>query len=496
MLTPHAKRAIRPASNDPATIASAIYMGYRICWYGRPGPAFVDFPGDFIMTPSPTNAPPARTLTIAEPPRPAPDPALVFAAANLLKSAIAPLVIIGKGSAYARAEASISLLINCANIPFLPTPMGKGVVPDSSPLNTSSARSTALNEADVVLLLGARLNWILHFGSPPKFRKDVKIIQVDICSEDLGRTNGVGDPSLSIFADITLTVDALAKELRGWQALPRPSFHNSKPDTYAHRISQAISTNQAKSRRLAMKKTNPGEPLTFQRAFHIIKETIHTISPPSRGEVVYVSEGSQTMDISRPIFPLEYPRQRLDAGTYATMGVGMGYSIAAWAAYNLPQSEVAGGGNAGPERKKITAIEGDSALGFSGMEIETMARLGMDILIICMNNSGIYHGDTADTQEWKELQRQTIDNEQISKKGLRSTSLLHETRYEKLAEMVGGSGYLVKTEAELARAVEEGFRERQKVVLINVIVEPGLGKSISSHWREAKEKSKPSGSKL
>ena len=210
---------------------------------------------------------------------------------------------------------------------------------------------------------------------------------------------------------------------------------------------------------------------------------------------MYVSEGANTMDISRSAFPLSKPRQRLDAGTYATMGVGMGYCVAAHAAYNWPE-----------RTKKIVALEGDSAIGFSAMEIETMARQGMDVLIFVMNNSGVYHGDSESGEEWHRMRGQSLmgdtvvdlaDEEVIeerrttgrgNKKGLRSTSLWYETRYEMLAEMVGGKGYFVRTEEELETAAREGFLEREKVVLVNVVVEPGLGKTISFAWQQAKER--------
>jgi 2-hydroxyacyl-CoA lyase 1 len=175
----------------------------------------------------------------------------------------------------------------------------------------------------------------------------------------------------------------------------------------------------------------------------------------------------------------------------------MGYCIAAHAAYNWPMWT-----------KKIVALEGDSAMGFSAMEIETMARVGMDGLVFVVNNSGVYHGDSENSEEWERMREQSLkgetavngidggerEQEQVkttaksNKKGLRSTSLWYETRYEMLAEMVGGKGYFVRTEEELEKATREGFLERKKVVVVNVVVEPGLGKTISFAWQQAKEK--------
>jgi 2-hydroxyacyl-CoA lyase 1 len=494
LLAPHTKSAVRPSSNDPSIIVDAIYNAYRICWYGRPGPSFIDLPADLILNPSPpTSQHRTPRALISSPPKPTAEPSLINQAATLLRTAQSPLIILGKGAAYSRSETLINTLISNTNIPFLPTPMGKGVAPDSSPLNASSARSTALRSADVILLLGARLNWILHFGAPPKFRRDVKIIQVDISAEELGRTNGAGEASLSIHADIGSVVQQLSQQLGSWKAFPSPDMSAAPSGSFLAELAAAAGKNEKKAQVKAVKKTPPGAHLTYERAFEVIKSTLQKLSPPEDGGIVYVSEGANTMDISRSAFPLSKPRQRLDAGTYATMGVGMGYCVAAHAAYNWPE-----------RTKKIVALEGDSALGFSAMEIETMARQGMDVLIFVMNNSGVYHGDSESGEEWHKMRQQSLegdtavdlsrDAEQVrttgrgNKKGLRSTSLWYETRYEKLAEMVGGKGYFVRTEEELEKASREGFMEREKVVLVNVVVEPGLGKTISFAWQQAKDK--------
>jgi 2-hydroxyacyl-CoA lyase 1 len=190
------------------------------------------------------------------------------------------------------------------------------------------------------------------------------------------------------------------------------------------------------------------------------------------------------MDISRSIFPLYHPRQRLDAGTYATMGVGMGYIVAAHEAFNAsPESSTS-------RPKKIVAFEGDSAFGFSAMEIETLARYRIPALIFVVNNSGIYHGDSTSENAWKTLQDQTVSNDtkfDAKPKGLRSTSLLYETRYEMLATMCGGKGYFVRNEEELEKATREGFLN-DTVTVVNVIVEPGIGKEIGFAWQNQKPK--------
>ena len=141
LLKPHTKLALRPVSPD--YIAGSIQNAYRTCWYGRPGTTFIDLPADLIQARVPPDfrLPPPELQLVPPPPKPSGDPAAIFKVAQLLKAARAPLVVIGKGSAYAQAELPVRQLIERTGIPFLPTPMAKGVVPDSHPLNASSARS-------------------------------------------------------------------------------------------------------------------------------------------------------------------------------------------------------------------------------------------------------------------------------------------------------------------------------------------------------------------
>ena len=456
LLSPHTKIAIRPSLDS---IPQSLTNAYRTSWYGRGGPAFVDLPADIIQG----EGEEMTTHIVPGPPRAASDAAKIQAIVRLLKSAKAPLIIVGKGAAYAQAEATIRKLIGQTKLPFLPTPMGKGVLPDSHPSNTASARSTALKGADLVLILGARLNWILHFGEEPKWNANVKIIQVDLSAEELGKNTG--DPGLGIIGDINVVVSQLCAALGDWQY--------STSSEYV----KALKASTAKNETTAAKAAKVDKiPMTYGRTFDVIKETLHGLSPPEDGGIVYVSEGSNTMDISRSIFPVEHPRLRLDAGTYATMGVGLGYAIAAHCAYNLPEPEAKSGPNS--SRKKIVCLEGDSAFGFSMAEVETMARYGMDILIFVVNNGGVYHGDSEDSNTWLQKQQNTIEGRAG---GLRSSSLGWEVGYEKVAEMCGGKGYLVRTPDELAKATEEGFKATVPVV-VNVIIEAGQAQKLVSHF--------------
>jgi len=262
--------------------------------------------------------------------------------------------------------------------------------------------------------------------------------------------------------------------LEGWTYVTSSS-------AYIKSIKASIEKNEATAAKAAKVDKSP---MTYGRTFDVIKETLHKLSPPGNGNVVYISEGANTMDISRSVFPVEHPRLRLDAGTYATMGVGLGYAIAAHCAYNLPEPE---GRSASPSaHKKIVCLEGDSAFGFSLPEVETMSRYGMDILIFVINNGGVYQGDSADSDEWLKLQQKSLGGE---KGGLRSTSLGWEVGYEKVAEMCGGKGYLVRTPEELEKATEEGFKSKVPVV-VNVIIEAGAAKKLEFAWQKSAQKTK------
>ena len=526
LLTPHTKLAVRPSCSDPHIVADAIRRAFCACGIGRPGPAFVDLPADIIKDDVSSLGGSFFSSGSVPSPLPHPDPARLAEAAALVKRCSRPLIIIGKGAAYARAENAINRLVSSSDIPFLPTPMGKGIVPDDSNLNVSSARSTALREADLIILLGARLNWILHFGQAPNLRSDVRMIQVDICPEELVGTNSDGQPSLGIFSDVSSFAEELLVQLKGWRAFSFSNSAMSGGSSYEGRLAAAKAKNEQAAEAKGRLPTEPGAPLNYHRTFHIIKDVLNKLSPPNEGNIVYVAEGANTMDISRSIFPLHKPRRRLDAGTHATMGVGLGYCIGACAAYNWKPLESGDFGDVKnlslaktqSKKKKIVALEGDSAFGFSAMEIETMQRYRMPILIYVINNSGIYHGDSDDAQHWRRLQdsttvaeRESLDFSQEHNNhagefgsgsgselpsprsrnnagsGLRSTSLSFQTRYDKLAEMVGGRGFLVRTEEELAKATVEAFHEAEKVCIVNVIVKAGVEggkkKKIGFKWQ-------------
>ncbi|KAJ3647198.1 hypothetical protein Zmor_024728 [Zophobas morio] len=429
---PYCKYAARPPS--VSLIPQHVEKAVRLTRYGRPGAAYLDFPGNMLQAQIPVDKIPPQ-YTSPELPIVYPEPRKIEEAVTLLSQARRPLVIVGKGAAYAHAEREVRDLVQSANLPVLATPMGKGVVDDNSPLSIQPARSLALQRADVVVLLGARLNWILHFGRPPRYSPDVKVIQIDVSAEELH--NSV-QSAVAIQADLKPAVAQLV------DAVKRRGFVFNKQSDWWADLSKKIQDNKKKVEEMALDKS---EPLNYYAVFHHLMEVL----PPNP---IIVSEGANTMDIGRSILMNALPRHRLDAGTFGTMGVGLGFAIAAalYCRHNEPE-------------KKVICVEGDSAFGFSGMELETMVRYKLPVVLIVVNNSGIYGGMPEDV--YKDVQ----ESGEVTKV-TPPTTLTFSTRYENMMGLFGKKGYFVTSISQLQQAVKEALKVNDGPSIINVIISP------------------------
>ncbi|CRL01968.1 CLUMA_CG015244, isoform A [Clunio marinus] len=432
MSRPYCKYAARPPS--ALLIPTHVEKAVRLATYGRPGACYLDFPGNILQGRVESNNI-VKSYIHPEPPLTFPNPKSMIEAAEMLMKAKRPLVIIGKGAAYARAEVALRQLIQQTNLPFIATPMGKGVVPDTARQCVAPARTLALQRADVVLLLGARLNWILHFGRAPRFNENVKVIQVDIQPEEMHNSIPT---SCAIQSDLLpfseMFVDELAKR----------KFRLAKSGEWWQELFEKCDKNRETVNRMSM---DVSVPLNYYAVFHHLRMKIPSDS-------IIVSEGANTMDIGRAMLLNNLPRHRLDAGTFGTMGVGLGFAIAA----GLYCRDYHPG-------KRVICVEGDSAFGFSGMEIETMIRYQLPIIIVIVNNGGIYSGFTKD------------DFESIQSAGDPSlvtpvTALNVETRYEQMMSMFGKEGHFVRTIPELEEAVKESLIPSDHPSIINVIISP------------------------
>ncbi|XP_032906593.1 2-hydroxyacyl-CoA lyase 1 [Amblyraja radiata] len=432
----YSKFSARPSSLEvvPVIIEKAV----RSSIYGRPGACYVDIPGDMVTSKIHTAS--LRTVPCcSSPPLGTANPTAVREAALIIKNAKRPLVVVGKGAAYSHAEECIGKLVDVCGLPFLPTPMGKGVVPDDHPHCVSAARSRALLNADVILLLGARLNWMLHFGLPPRFRSDVKIIQIDICAEELG--NNVM-PVAALLGDVKTVVRQLLDFFR-----INPWIFLSNSEWWLF-LKEKIKANEELSQAMAAHKSLP---MNYYTVFH-------TIQPLLPKDCIIVSEGANTMDIGRTMLHNYLPRHRLDAGTFGTMGVGLGFAIAAALIANDQTPH-----------QRVICIEGDSAFGFSGMEVETMCRYNLPIVIIVVNNNGIYSG--LDEDSWKTMAECGEPSIVVP-----PTTLLPNAHYEQVMTAFGGKGYFVQTPEELRKALVSCLAQEKMPSLINVMIDPSSGR--------------------
>ncbi|XP_062322722.1 2-hydroxyacyl-CoA lyase 1 [Osmerus eperlanus] len=428
----YSKFSARPSSLE--AIPSVVEKAVRTSMYGRPGACYVDISGDMVN--AMVDRAKVRVVSCCPPPPVSlADPVAITEALTVLKGAKRPLLIIGKGAGHGRAEVSLRELVESCGLPFLPTPMGKGVLPDDHPNCVSAARSRALLQADVVVLFGARLNWILHFGLPPRFDPNVKVIQVDLCAEEMG--NNVR-PAAALLGDINSVVTQLLEHIRkdGWIYPPDTEWWTILKDKMA--------ANAKTSKALALHSVMP---MNYYNVFHHIAQLLPR-------DCIIVSEGANTMDIGRTMLHNYLPRHRLDAGTFGTMGVGLGFAVAAAA--------VERGQGTG---QRVVCVEGDSAFGFSGMEVETMCRYKLPVVIIVVNNNGIYSG--MDSETW----------EVMGKMGDLTTvappvTLLPDARYDEVMSAFGGQGFLVRTEEELRRALQLSLSEWERPSLINVLIDP------------------------
>jgi oxalyl-CoA decarboxylase len=284
----------------------------------------------------------------------------VARALDLLATAQRPLAILGKGAAYARADAEIRSFIEATEIPFLPMSMAKGLLPDDHPQSAAAARSYAIGNADVVLLAGARLNWLLSHGRAPLWNVDTKFVQIDISPTEFDSNRAIAAP---VAGDIKSVFAAFNAAMKPGQVKRQAAW-----------IDEIGKRKQQNIERMAARLNADPSPMNFSSALRAVRNALAT-----RPDVYIVNEGANTLDFGRNIIDMSLPRHRLDSGTWGVMGIGMGYAIGAAAVTGKP----------------VVAIEGDSAFGFSGMEIETICRYDLPVTTIVFNNNGVYRGDPA-----------------------------------------------------------------------------------------------------
>src|ERR1700726_3335889 len=415
-----------------ADIGIGVARAIRAAVSGRPGGVYLDLPAKLFSQVMDADAG-ARSLVKVIDPAPAqlPAPAAVRRALDLLRGASRPLIILGKGAAYAQADDAIRALVEKSGIPFLPMSMAKGLLPDTHPQCAGAARSTVLKDADVVMLIGARLNWLLSHGKGKTWGEpgSKKFVQIDIEPKEMDSNVAIVAP---LVGDIGSCVLALLGSMDGkW---PRP------PADWIDAVNERKQANIAKMAPRLMKNS---APMDFHSALGALRNVIK-----QRPDAILVNEGANTLDLARGIIDMYQPRKRLDVGTWGIMGIGMGFAVAA----------------AVETGKPVLAVEGDSAFGFSGMEVETICRYDLPVCVVVFNNDGIYRGTDVNPSGGSDVA---------------TTVFVKDARYEKLMEAFGGVGVHVTTPDELSRAVNEAM-DCGKPTLVNAVIDPAAGSESGS----------------
>ena len=408
-----------------ADIGIGVARAIRAAVSGRPGGVYLDLPAKLFGQVMDAEAGEKSLIKVIDPaPAQIPAPTAIERALESLKNAERPLVILGKGAAYAQADDAIRTFIEKTGIPFLPMSMAKGILPDTHPQCAGAARSLVLKESDIVMLIGARLNWLLSQGKGKPWGGRKKFIQIDIEPKEMDSNVEIAAP---LVGDIGSCVSALLDGMDSKWAAPAK-------DVWIDAIKTKREANIA---RMAPRLANNNFPMDFHGALGVLRTVIK-----ERPDAILINEGANTLDLARGIIDMYNPRKRLDVGTWGVMGIGMGFAIAA----------------AVETGKPVLALEGDSAFGFSGMEIETICRYNLPVCIVVFNNSGIYRG--------------TDTNELSSDPAW--TRFVSDSRYDRMMEAFGGVGVHATTPDELKSAVDTAM-DSGKPTLINAAIDPAAG---------------------
>lgn len=406
-----------------ARIPYYVEMATRHAIYGRPGACYLDMPDD-IITGKCDEEKVLQVERVPEAPRMIAPPESIDAALALLQKAERPLVLVGKGMAWARAEDDVRKFIERTQLPFVRSPMGKGVMPDDHPLSVAAARTLALQQADVVFLMGARFNWIFHFGASPRFAKDMKVIQLDIEPEEIHHNKKT---------EVPLVGDGKAIMRQINDALDKRQWFYPKDTPWRSALAKKVSDNAATIKPQLDDDTGPAN---YYRA-------LKDVSAWMPKNAVLSAEGAGTMDIGLTQLNSSNARSVLNAGTYGTMGVGLGQAIAACIC------------NPG---RPVIHLSGDSAIGFSGMEMETLVRYGFPVKIVVLNNGGIGPG------------MPEIPENPMMK--LKPNALIYGARYDKMMEAFGGKGFFVQDPKKIRAALDEAMAF-DGPALVNVVISQG-----------------------
>ena len=401
------------AKDIPAAVARA----YRVAVSGRPGGVYIDMTtpalGE-IMDASEAEKLFYEPVDIAS--TVAPTKASVDRAVEMILAAKRPAILLGKGAAYAQVDEKIKTLVETYKIPYLAMSMAKGLMPDAGEYSALSCRSTIMEKADVVIVIGARINWMLSFGRG-KWNPEGKFVQLEVEPSEIDRNVPIAAP---VVGDMGQSLDMILEAMNGKSMSADPGWLTSLQEESKVKNAK-FQTRLADAAKVS--------PMTHWSALSVIKPVLE-----SNPDVVLINEGANTLDDTRDSVDMSLPRHRVDCASWSIMGMGMGSAIGA---------AVATG-------KSVVAVEGDSAFGFSGMDFATICRYKLPVTVVIFNNGGIYNGIGVNPSGGDAPAPTTLDI---------------NAKYNLIGEAFGADNYRVDNIADLRKALEAAIASKRPCMI-------------------------------
>jgi len=397
---------------DVRRIPEIINKAFRVATSGQPGPVYIDLPGDVLYREVEENSVVFPKMPHSVP-RMSGDPDLVKKAISILKDAKRPVILTGTGVLWSKAMAELKEFVELSGIPFYTTPQGRGVIEEDHRLSFLGARNQAWKEADVVLVVGTRMNFIIGFGQAPRWAEDVKIIQVDISDEEIGRNRPV---DVGIVGDAKMVLQQLIKE-------GRDAFHGRKELAWIDTLRGYDKRATEKSQALLNTDQTPIHPLRLCKEVRDFMDR----------DAIIVVDGHEILNFARQSIPTNAPGHRVNAGPNGCMGVAVPFGL---------------GAKVAKPNTQVIVLSGDGSFGMNGMEIDTMVRQNIPALIVISNNGG-----------W-------------AGQGVMNAGRdLGYSRYDKMAEVFGAYGEYVERAQDIRPALERAAKSGKPAV-VNVITDP------------------------
>jgi thiamine pyrophosphate-dependent acetolactate synthase large subunit-like protein len=401
---------------DAKRIPDVVASAFRQATSGRPGPVYLDMPGDVLgekveeesVKYAPAWKPAPRTLG---------DTGAIKEAIALLARAERPLIIAGSGVWWSDGAAALQAFVEASGIPFYTKPISRGLIPEDHALSFLNARSAAFTEADVIVAVGTRFDWMIQFGRPPRFGADLKVIHVDVNPAELGHNREVDVP---IAGDARAVLQQLTDEARG-------KLDPKRYGNWTGKLRVIDAEKGAESDKAMSTDNLPIHPL------RLCKEVRDFV----KRDVILVVDGQEILNFGRQAIPTYTPGHRLNSGAFGTMGVGLPYGVGAKVA--KPDAQV-------------LVLHGDGSFGMNAMDIDTAVRHKINVVCVVSNNGGW----TADAPWTRPLPKPGRN--------------LGYTRYDRLAIDLGAHGEHVEKPNDIRPALERAFAAGKPAV-VNVITD-------------------------